>query len=339
VLCDGTAKEPAVTVTYQGKTLKNGTDYSVAITDNTMPGTATVTVTGMGQYRGTKTASFTINAISIEEAAATLSNTIYSYDGSAKKPDVTSVVLNGKTLTAGTDYTVSYQDNVNDGTAYVIVTGTGMYGGSFSQSFTILPYSAGMDSVYEEGDTMISGDYIYMITDDENNEVELSGISNKKLTKVVIPGTVKDENGITYKVTSIGEKAFYKNTKITSVTIGNNVTSIENYAFYGCKNIKTIKIGSKLEIIGASSFRKCTKLTSITLPKSINELGKNAFYGCSKLKTITIKSNSVIDVNDNAIKGISNKAVIKVPSKLVKKYKKEFDSKTGFKNTMKIKKK
>jgi hypothetical protein len=47
----------------------------------------------------------------------------------------------------------------------------------------------------------------------------------------------------------------------------------------------------------------------------------------------------VIDVNDNAIKGISKKAVIKVPSKLVKKYKKEFGSKTGFKKSMSIKKK
>jgi hypothetical protein len=339
VLCDGTAKEPTVTVTYQGKTLKNGTDYSVVYDGNIMPGTATVTVTGMGQYKDSKSATFTISAISIEGATVTLNNTIFSYDGSPKKPEVVSVVLDGKTLIVGTDYTVSYQDNVNEGTGYVIVTGTGMYGGSFSQSFTILPYGAGMDSVYDEGDTLISGDYIYMITDDEKNEVELSGISNKKLTKVVVPGTVKNENGTSYKVTSIGQKAFYKNTKLTSVTIGNNVTSIENYAFYGCKNIKTIKIGSKLEIIGTSSFRKCTKLTSITLPKSIDELGKNAFYGCSKLKTITIKSNSVIDVDDNAIKGISKKAVIKVPSKLVKKYKKEFDSKTGFKKTMKIKKK
>ena len=252
---------------------------------------------------------------------------------------MTAVVLNGITLTAGTDYEVTYSNNINEGTAYVMITGVGKYGGSFSQSFRILPYSAGMDSVYEEGDTLISGDYIYMITDDEKNEVELTGISNKKLTKVVVPATVKDENGVVYTVTSIGQKAFYKNTKLKSVVIGNRVTSIENYAFYGCKNVTSIKIGSRLEIIGASAFRKCTNLTSITLPKSIDELGKNAFYGCSKLKTITINANSVIDVDDNAIKGISKKAVIKVPAKLVKKYKKKLNAKTGYKKTMTIKKK
>jgi hypothetical protein len=85
-----------------------------------------------------------------------------------------------------------------------------MYTGTSSRSFTIFSYSVGMDNVYEEGDTLLSGDYIYMITDDENNEVELSGISNKKLTKVVIPGTVKDENGITYKVPSKLVKKYKK---------------------------------------------------------------------------------------------------------------------------------
>ena len=71
----------------------------------------------------------------------------------------------------------------------------------------------------------------------------------------------------------------------------------------------------------------------------MDELGKNAFYGCKKLSAITIQANSVVDIADNAIKGISKKAVIKVPKKLLKGYKKELGKKTGFKKTMKIKKK
>ncbi len=155
----------------------------------------------------------------------------------------------------------------------------------------------------------------------------------------MIPATIKCE-GITYKVTSIGQKAFYKNTKIKSVEVGNNVTSIENYAFYGCKNMASLNFGKKVEVIGSSAFRKCTKLTAVTLPKSMEELGKNAFYGCSKLKTITINANSVIDIEEGAIKGISNKAVIKVPKKHYKKYQKKLTSRTGYKKkTMKLKKK
>ena len=233
---------------------------------------------------------------------------------------------------------MSYKDNINDGAAYVIITGTGIYEGAVSMSFTILPHSAGKESVYDKGDTLISGNYVYEVTDDEDFEIELSSTSNKNISNVVIPATVKSD-GITYKVTSIGEKAFYKNAKIKKVTIGNNVESIENYAFYGCKNITSVKFGKNVELIGSSSFRKCTKLTSITLPKSMEELGKNAFYGCKKLKTITINAGGVIDVEENAIKGISKKAVIKVPAKYLKKYKKEFKSKTGYRKTMKIKKK
>ena len=71
----------------------------------------------------------------------------------------------------------------------------------------------------------------------------------------------------------------------------------------------------------------------------MEELGKNAFYGCKKLKTITINANSVINVGKNALKGISKTAVIKVPSKQLSKYQKQIKTKTGYKKSMKIKKK
>lgn len=334
---DGSAKEPEVIVEYGGKRLEKTKDYSLEFANNIFPGSATVRVRGNGQYSGVVERNYNINGLSIESADVLLKESIYSYDGSPKTPPV-EVKLNGKTLVKDTDYTVTYENNVNDGTAHAVVTGTGIYTDVVKISFVILPYNAGMDAVYPEG-TLIDGNFVYGVTDDETNEVEVFCPASKSISKIQIPAAITDENGIAYKVTSIGNKAFYKNTKITSVTIGNNVKSIEDYAFYGCKNIKTIKLGSGVELIGNSSFRKCTKLTSITLPKSIDTLGKNAFYGCSKLKTITINANSVVDVKANAIKGISKKAVIKVPKKLLKKYKKEFNKKSGFKGNMKIKKK
>ncbi len=336
---NGIACVPEVTVRDGNKILREDKDYKLTYSNNVNAGYAMVTITPAGDYRDEITKEYIIQPNSIENAVVTLGETIYSYDGSAKKPQVVSVVLNGKTLVAGTDYEIGYTNNINEGTAYVIITGVGNYTATLSQSFRILPYNAGMDSVYEKGDTLISGDYIYTIMDDEEKEVELSGSSNKKLTNVVVPKTVQDENGVVYTVTSVGQKAFYKNNKIKSVVIGNEVRSIEDYAFYGCKNVSSIKIGKKLEIVGASAFRKCTKLTGITLPKSLDEIGKNAFYGCKKLKTITINANTVVDISDNAMKGISKKAVIKVPSKLVKKYKKNLKSKTGFTKTMTVKKK
>ena len=338
VIYDGTEKRPAITVKdLDGNILKEGEDYRVSYENYTNPGEATVTIRGIGIYKGEKVLRYTIQKISIDPADVTLDETIFSYDGSPKKPQVI-VTLQGKTLTKDVDYSVDYENNIVAGTAYVVIQGMGVYQGEIRMTFTILPYGSGSDSVYDKDHTLLSKNLIYSITDDEELEVEVVGVSKKNIRKMVIPATVVSE-GKTYTVTSIGHKAFYKNTKITSIVIGNNVTSIEDYAFYGCKNVKSINMGKSVEIIGASSFRKCTKLTKITLPKSVDELGKNAFYGCKKLKTIIINANSVVDISANAIKGISKRAVIKVPKKLVKGYKKEFKKKTGFRKTMRIKKK
>ena len=74
---------------------------------------------------------------SIAKAKVTLKKTSYAYDGKAKKPAVKSVVLDGKTLKAGTDYTVACKNNVKVGKATVTVTGKGAYKDSAKATFTI----------------------------------------------------------------------------------------------------------------------------------------------------------------------------------------------------------
>ena len=135
----GKAIKPAVTVTLSGKTLKKGTDYTVAYKNNTNAGTATVTIKGKGDYTGTVTASFKINPASLAKAkvAAIQART---YTGKAIKPAVT-VTLSGKTLKKGTDYTVAYRNNTKVGTATVTITGKGDYTGTVTASFRIIPAS------------------------------------------------------------------------------------------------------------------------------------------------------------------------------------------------------
>jgi hypothetical protein len=256
---------------------------------------------------------------------------VFTYDGSEKKPDVTSVVVGGKTLKKRTDYTVTYAKNKNIGIGIVTVIGKGNYCDSASCSFKIIK---GAGHTYDEGETFVSRSFNFTVTDSEDKEVECISC-NKKMKEVVIPGKVKVE-GVTYKVTSIGTKAFYKDTKIESLTIPNTVQSIENYAFYGCTNLKKVKIGKGLEDLGTSCFRKCTKLEEITLPKSLDEIGKYAFRDCKRLKKLTISATEVIDIEANAITGTSKKLVINVPNKFINKYRKRFTKKTGFLGTMKI---
>jgi hypothetical protein len=130
----GEALTPAFTVTLDGEELVEGTDYTVAYTDNTNAGTATVTVTGTGKYAGTITRTFDIAAADL--SAATVTSTDQTYSGEALTPAVI-VTLGDKALVENTDYTVAYADNTGIGTATVTVTGTGNYTGTATGSFTI----------------------------------------------------------------------------------------------------------------------------------------------------------------------------------------------------------
>lgn len=117
----GSVCKPTVTVKYSGKNLRNGTDYSVKYTNNINPGTATVTVTGKNKYTGSVKKTFKINnALSVA-----LSKKTYTYSGKANKPDVT--VKKGTTKLASKYYSVTYKNNINAGTAAVIVKGKGKY--------------------------------------------------------------------------------------------------------------------------------------------------------------------------------------------------------------------
>ena len=130
----GSALTPKPTITLGGRTLTTS-DYSISYKNNTNVGTATVTITGKGNYKGTKETTFKINAKTLPSNPV-LSVTSYTYDGKAKTPGVT--VKDGtKTLVNNTDYTVRYSNNTNVGTATVTVTGKGNYTGSKSTNFKI----------------------------------------------------------------------------------------------------------------------------------------------------------------------------------------------------------
>ena len=148
-----TDRAVAATCTKDGKT--EGSHCSVC--GKVLETQKIVKATGhkFGSWITTKTATYTAAGIQTRKCTicgknetkiiakkshdlnVTLSNTKYNYDGKAKKPSVT--VKNGtKTLVSGTDYTVTYSNNVNIGTATVTVTGIGDYKGTISKNFTIV---------------------------------------------------------------------------------------------------------------------------------------------------------------------------------------------------------
>ena len=115
--------------------LKQNTDYHVSYWDNDSPGKASVTVTGLGCYEGTRTLYFSING---ELPPIYYDIPDQKYTGSEIMPHV---YIPG--LEEGTDYTLSYSDNVEAGTATVTATGTGYYSGTQTAFFTIIAPDSG----------------------------------------------------------------------------------------------------------------------------------------------------------------------------------------------------
>ena len=145
---------------------------------------------------------------------------------------------------------------------------------------------------------------------------------------VAIPATVT-VNGKKARVIAIGDKAFYKDAKLTTVTIGKYVKTVGKNAFYGCKKLKTVKGGASVTAIKAGAFRGCVKLSAITLNRKVETVGGKAFYGCKKLKTVTVKTAKLTasSVGAKAFKGIYAKATFKCPKKQLSAYKKLFRKK------------
>jgi hypothetical protein len=87
-------------------------------------------------------------------------------------------------------------------------------------------------------------------------------------------------------VTSIGSYALYDCDSLKSVVIGNSVTSIGNYAFYDCDGLTEIVIPESVTSIGEYAFRDCTALTEMVVPNGVTSMGQRVFYGCTGIDFI-----------------------------------------------------
>lgn len=141
-LSDMSASLAYETATYTGKALEPAVeiaglaseDYTVTYKNHINAGTATVTIKGIGNYKGTIEKNFTIDQKSIEGMKVTLSFTSVSYSGKELKPTAT---ISG--LKSGTDFTVGYANNKKVGTATVTITGKGNHTGQIKSRFKIIP--------------------------------------------------------------------------------------------------------------------------------------------------------------------------------------------------------
>ena len=182
----------------------------------------------------------------------------------------------------------------------------------------------------------------FTVIEDNRSQIGYTGIPDENL---VIPA-VFENDGTWYRVTSIGDYAFFDCTGLTSITIPNSVTSIGDCAFEDCTGLtsitvadgnttyhavgncvietasKTLILGCKNSVIptdgsvtsiGNYAFYYCTSLTSITIPNSVTSIGKDAFYGCTGLTSISIP-NSVTSIGRSAFFGCAGLTSISIPN-------------------------
>ena len=130
-----------------------------------------------------------------------------------------------------------------------------------------------------------------MTIPDSVTEIKLDTFAGCGLTSVVIPNSIQH-----------GEYAFAWCNRLTSVTIGNSVTGIENNAFYGCSGLTSVVIPNSVTSIENNAFYGCSGLTSVTIGNSVTYIGSYAFYNCTSLTSVVIP-NSVTFITECAFSG------------------------------------
>ena len=119
--------------------------------------------------------------------------------------------------------------------------------------------------------------------------------SSKTDSTYYIPSSLKN---VTITGNNILYGAFYNCSSLTSVTLGNSVASIGDFAFFNCNHLTSIAIGSSVASIGDFAFKLC-KLTDITIPNNVTSIGDTAFACCESLTSVTI-GNSVESIGNYA---------------------------------------
>lgn len=175
------------------------------------------------------------------------------------------ITYGGKKLVNGRDYTLTWKNNKNIGTASVTIKGKGKYNGSVTKKFRITVQKNAVYTVsrlkYKISNADTSG----------KGTVVFTGATDKAARKALtIPTTVKI-GGKNFRVTAIGGSAMSGAKKLTTLKLGSNVITIGAKAFYGCSKLSNVTIfGTKLTTAktGANAFKGIRSNCRFKVPAS-----------------------------------------------------------------------
>lgn len=138
--------------------------------------------------------------------------------------------------------------------------------------------------------------------------------------------TLNTETGL-LRIEGDGEMEFYSTSKpapwsclcekIEKAEICDGITSVSNYAFYGCESLTTVGLPNSLKRIGGRAFAACPGISSIAIPNSVTSIGEFAFSGCSNLKSVIIPA-SVTSIAEGTFSACSNLTSVTIGSSVKK---------------------
>jgi len=151
----------------------------------------------------------------------------------------------------------------------------------------------------------------------EENGLRYKLINNRSEYQITGSGTAFGDVVVkpTYRgkpVTSIADKAFYNNKKLTSLTIEGGITSIGKSAFAKCSELTSITIPDTVTELGEYAFQSCKKLTSISLPEGITELKPYTFSWCTVLSEVKLGS-AVASIGEYAFSNCDALVTVTIP--------------------------
>jgi hypothetical protein len=146
-----------------------------------------------------------------------------------------------------------------------------------------------------------------------SNYTSVEGVVyNKNLTVLSIcPGGKSGSFTVPHGVSTIGYRAFFQCSALTSVNISGGVTGIYNFAFEEC-SLTSVDIPDSVTSIALGAFKNCRNLTSVKIPDSVTSIADGVFYGCSALTSVNLPV-SLNFIEDHAFLGCGSLTSITIP--------------------------
>lgn len=154
-----------------------------------------------------------------------------------------------------------------------------------------------------------NGKFEYALNDEGDYEITKYEPYSVTLSDITLPNEVNGRD-----IVGVAKDAFKAENSIKSVTMPDTYTYIDEYAFYDCDSLASIKLSANLEEFGIGAFESCDLLTGVNLPAKVTALSEFVFKDCESMKSLDL--SNVTAIRKGALLGCSALESVTVSDKI-----------------------